>query len=292
MNKVTQIGHPIYLKGMGACGIIKDLIAPTIQAFAEATGIAVEDMRYLGSTGKVDWSGDIDIALDASKYDPIEVHTEISDVIGQRNCTLNTGTRVGSYAYCVRGDQLYPKVQIDIMYVNNTNLAEFTFFSPGDASCYKGAVRTILLQAVASSIDEEGVDHFHYDEHGLLIRAGRTLDLPVGIRRIFQHRPMRKDGKGHVKTLKTISKEEFNEYYPDIHIKDLDDVIDDPSIIVQVLFGSGVTESEVETAEEVLNLILYSDHFTPAQRNTIVNIARTRVKPLDGKIDLPNILRP
>lgn len=291
MNKVTQIGHPIFLKGMGACGISKDLIAPTLQAFAEATGIAVEDMRYLGSTGKVDWSGDIDIALDASKYDPIEVHNEISDVVGQFNCTLNTGTRVGSYAYPVNGDRLYPNVQIDIMYVNNLSLAEFTFFSPGDASAYKGAVRTILLQAVASSIDEEGVDHFRYCKTGLYLRCGRTLDLPVGLRRIYQHRPWRKDGTAITKTLKTISQEEFRNHYPDVQVKNII-TEEDPTRIVQILFGSDIVTSDVETAESILELISDPKRFTDDQTTTIVNIARARVRLLAGKMELPTVLQP
>ena len=196
---------------------------------------------------------------------------------------------MSSYAIPIKGDESKGLVQVDLMYTPNTEWAKFSYHSAGENSKYKGAVRNRFLQGVAAAINEKGTDHFEYEEDGsLLIRAGRTLDLSAGLRRIFQHRPRRKDDAGYTKNLKSIPIEDFKTQFPDVEVRGGQITVDDPAKVVKVLFGAGVTPKDVETAEQVIHLI--KKKFDLATQEKIFDFAKKRAKPLVGKMRLPKEL--
>lgn len=275
------------LRDAGIQRIKREDIPATVQLVSQITGIPVEDLHPLGSVGKTPDSGDIDLGVDANKYDAEELHKRMCAEVGEERCVYNKGTKVASYAFPVAGDESKGLVQVDLMYTPNPQWATFSYHSAGQDSKYKGAVRSLLLMGVAATYQEPGTDHFDFDPNTgeILIRAGRTLDLNKGLRRIFQYRPKSKKGDKYLKTMKTITIDEFKDMFPDIEVRGEDVVIDDPNKVLLVLFGKGVKPKDVSTAEQVIELI--KSKFDEERQEQIFRKAAERARSVADKIDLP-----
>jgi hypothetical protein len=273
-----------------SCAGVHDIeqrdIPRTLTHFSELSDIPTEELVLLGSTGKTAKSGDIDIAVDDSKYCPEELHQLLLDQLGSKRCYYNPGTRVGSYAVNINGDAGNGVVQVDLMYVKSVDWAKFAYFSPGDKSDYKGAIRAILLSAIAGTINDEGIDAFVYDEEGeLLVRAGWGFYLPVGMKRMYQMRGISKKTGLWLKTMKNVSPDEILDKFPILKFNQTNIVLDDPTAVVRALFGPGVEVSEVESAEDIIWQILL--RFTIARQKQIFEVAKKRAADLKGKMTLP-----
>lgn len=272
------------LAHLGTKRIDRNDINPTIKFVSELVGIPRNELHPLGSVGKIADSGDIDLGLDINRYH----HQHIDRVIKSHGYEgyYDSNRKVGSYAIPIKGDKENGLVQVDFMFTPNPEWAKFSYFSPGEGSRYKGAVRTVLLTAVAAVLNEPGTDHFQYLENGdLSVRVGRSLDLPSGLKRVFQYRPKNVVGDGYQKQMKSISPEDFKKMHPDVQVKDGKMIIDDPEKVVKTLFGKGVTPNDVESAEQVMHLIKKT--FTPDMQKKIFKIASNRLAHLRGKISLP-----
>lgn len=276
------------LKGAGVGRIAKGDIPDTIKYVSKISGIPVKQLYPLGSVGKKDTSGDIDLAVDTTKHDPVKIHQKMIKALGGEDFGVyNKGTRVGSYAVPIKGEG-DKMVQVDFMFVDNPKWAQFAYFSAGDRSKYAGAVRNILMSSVAATLDEPGVDTFKYDGDELIVRVGRGIDMNIGLKRLFQLRPKKKTGEGYLKSLKKVTADDIKQEYPDLEFDGNDLIVDDPSEVVQILFGKGVKPGDVDTAEEVLELI---KRFPKERQQLILNIARGRGKQLMAKgLDLPKEL--
>jgi hypothetical protein len=268
----------------GTTRINKEDIPATIHFVSNVSGIPEKDLHPLGSVGKMPTSGDIDLAIDSNKYNTEEIHQKMMKHIDGKGL-FNKGTKVGSYAIPIAGDPSKGQVQLDFMPVQNTKYAKFIYHSPGTKSKYKGATRTILLMSIASSINEPGMDHFEYhpETNELIIRAGRSIELPKGLKRIFQHRPRKKSGEGYLKNMKSIPIEKFKEMFPDIEVADGNVVIDDPQEILEVLFGPGVRPRDVGSAEQIIQLI--KQRFPEEKQQTIFDRAAQRIE--HAKLPVP-----
>lgn len=268
----------------GSKRVNKADIPGTIKHVSALSGIPVRDLHAIGSVGKVNTSGDIDLAVDSEKYDPEFMHDKMMKAFNDEG-VYNKGTKVASYAVPIKGDEKNGKVQVDFMYTDNVDWAKFAYHSEGEGSRYKGAVRAILMMSVAAILNEPGTDHFEFDGEDLIIRAGRTVDLSAGLRRIFQHRPMNKKGTARLKGMKSIPIEEFKKLFPKVKVKGGQVIINDPVEVVKVLFGGAVKPSDVNTAEQVLHII--KRKFNEADTAKIFKIATMRAKPVAGKMRLP-----
>jgi hypothetical protein len=152
-------------------------IPATIRYVSSIIGVPLNEMKPLGSVGKTETSGDIDIAMDINKYNAEGIHQKMMNALGEGRGQYQAGLKIGSYAVPIAGNPEKGFVQFDLMYVPNQKWAEFSYFSAGDQSKFKGAIRNILLATVAKMLDEPGVDAFVYDENGdLMVRAGRGLN--------------------------------------------------------------------------------------------------------------------
>lgn len=288
ISEVVKLKEGGYaLKNTGVTRIKREDIPATVQHVSQVSGIPIEDLHPLGSVGKTPDSGDIDLAVDSSKYDGQKIHDHLIKQLGEENGTYNKGTKVASYAFPIANDQSKGLVQVDLMFTANTDWAKFSYHSPGTESKYKGAIRNILLMGVASSYAEEGTDYFEYDPTtgDLMIRAGRTMDMNVGLRRIFQHRPKKKRGEGYLKSMKTITPQEFKELFPDVEIHGNDIVIDDPDKVLMMLFGKKVKPSQVSTAEQIIDLI--KDTFSEDRTEEIFSKTAQRLYSIKDKMDIP-----
>lgn len=278
------------LAGAGVTRINKNDIPATIQYVSNIIGVPVREMTPLGSVGKTATSGDIDVAMDIKKHDAVTIHRRLVDALGEDHAKYNGGTKIGSYAVPIAGDEQKGLVQFDLMYVPNPKWAEFSFFSAGEASRYKGAIRNILLATVAKMLDEPGVDAFVYDENGdLLVRAGRGINPGLGLKRMYQMRGKNKKTGAWLKTMKNVTPEDIKRDFPELEFDGSTAIIDDPKRVVQVLFGKGVKPSDVDTVEEIIALIKKT--FSPEKAQKIFNSAKNRTSKLAGKMEIPEELQ-
>ena len=262
----------------------KEDVEPTIRYISLAANIPYNDLHPIGAAGKADTSGDIDMAVDKNKYTPFRIHDQLVRHLGREFATFDKDTQVGSYAVPVRGTD-DERVQIDLLFTDNIEWSKFANFSAGNKSKYKGAVRAVLLNAVAASLDEEGTDAFHYEDGELIVNVGRGLDMSTGLKRLFQMRPHNKYGGGYVKGLKTVTPDDIKKVYPKLKFDGDDVTISDPTEVVRILFGPETRLANVDTAEEIIDLI---QRFPAKKQKKILDIARIRAKHLASKgIKLP-----
>jgi hypothetical protein len=240
--------------------IPKEEVSSTVKCVSTLSGVPLEDLHILGSTGKNKTSGDMDLGIDVNKYDPEQLHQIMVDKLGTDYATYNKGNKIGSYAVPIGGNIQKGLVQVDFMYVQNTEWAKFSYFSAGEQkSKFKGVVRTILLRSIASALYEEGVDMLIYDAqtNDLIIRIGRSMDMTCGLRRIFQLRPKKKRGEGYLVSMKTVTLEELEATYPGLNFDKIKkfETVDTPDDALKIMFGFPVKTSQVETAEQIIQLI-------------------------------------
>jgi len=282
IQEVAQKTGGYALKDFNVTRIKKQDIAATIKYVSKLTNIPTKDLHKVGSTGKMATSGDIDLAVDSTKYDPKKIHHNLQEIVPS---DFNHGTNIGSYAVPIRGIENKGAVQVDLMFTPDVEWAKFAYHSEGDGSKYKGAVRAILLSAVAASLNKPNMDHFEYDNDQLIIRAGRTIDLSQGLRRVFQYRPKRKDGSGYLKNMKAVPIEDFKSMFPQVNVKGGQVTISDPEKVVKILFGGSATPKDVNTAEHILQLI--KRKFSSEEQDKIFSFAAKRAKYLATKMRLP-----
>lgn len=271
------------LADVGVTRIKKDDIPATIEYISKVTAIPKEDLHPIGSVGKIASSGDIDLAVDSNRFNPEHIQTMLDSkgVVG----VFDSASKVGSYAFPIKGDEKNGMVQVDLTFTPNPDWAQFSYFSPGEGSRYKGIVRTVLLTAVASTLNEPGTDHVDYDNGELTVRVGRSIDLPSGLKRVFQYRPTRVSGEGYMKTMKDVEVDDFKKMFPDVEIKGGRMVVDDPQKVVRALFGRTVTPKDVESAEQVLHLI--KKKFPRPDQDRIFKMAAKKLRGEKGQIRLP-----
>ena len=273
LKPITEGGN--MLKQVGVGKINKSDIPATLQYVSQLSGIPESEFTLLGSVGKKPQSGDIDIALAKDQHNAEAVHARMEQALPEKHAAFMKGLNIGSYAIPIAGNEENGLVQVDFMYVDNPRWAKFAYHSPDKASKYKGAIRTILLMAVAAQYSEPGTDQFIYDDGELIVRLGRTMDLNQGLRRIFQHKPAKARGTGRVKNMKTVKTvDELKDLYPSIEVHGDQIVVDDPQQVLDMLFGGGVTPDMVDSAEEVIKVI--KKKFNKKQQQAIFDKAKGR----------------
>ena len=276
------------LADAGVTRIGREDIPKTVELVSRASGIAKNKLIPLGSVGKQATSGDIDLAVDINANDPQKVHQRMIQALGGDDFGVyNPGNKIGSYAVPIGGDPKKGMVQVDLMYVPNTKWAEFAYFSPGEKSKYKGAIRGILLAAAAGSLDEPGVDAFVYDDKtgDLLVRAGRGINPNVGLKRMNQMRGKHKKTGAWLKTMKNVTPEDIKREFPDLEFQGDAAVVDDPNEVVQILFGIGVTPKDVDSAEEIIDIVKRT--FPKKRADQFFKHAAGRAAPLADKMEIP-----
>ena len=105
------------------------------------------------------------------------------------------------------------------------------------------------------------------------------------MKRLFQMRSNKKYGEGYDKALQNVTPEQIKQRYPDLEFDGNDLIINDPVQLVQVLFGEETRPSNVDTVEEIIELI---NRFSAKKQKKIYNIAKIRARQLAAKgIKLP-----
>lgn len=138
--------------------IDKNYIAPSLSMVEEILGIRLNN--WLGTTGKKDTSGDIDVAVDATKHDRKEIANTLrswakSKGLNPKDWVAMSGTNV-HFKLPIRnerGEIIYHNLepsyaQLDLMFGN----PEFMSWSMrGEPGKYKGIHRHILIASIAKA---------------------------------------------------------------------------------------------------------------------------------------------
>ena len=130
-------------------------VDPTLTWLEKITGLKHTDMK-LGSTGIKDTSGDLDVAIDASKVDKQELFDKLNawkmknhpdDTT--RQWVAKSGISV-HFKTPINGNPNNGYVQTDLMF-GNPEAMKFAFKGTGDGTVYKGAHRAIMIASMAKA---------------------------------------------------------------------------------------------------------------------------------------------
>lgn len=137
--------------------IAREAIPETIQWLEQLVGIPLAD-NVLGSVGKRDTSGDLDIAIDEniiSKDLLVNILSNYAESIGKdpKKYVKKSGISV-HFVTPIRGDPQQGYVQTDFMVGSNLDQMKFGLWSDGDKSKYSGAERNLLMSSIAKSLGD------------------------------------------------------------------------------------------------------------------------------------------
>jgi len=162
--------------GVGA--VHSDEIKPTLKKIEQQVGLSNVDDRALGSVGKKEYSGDIDLAVETkSPLELAEFIEQLTEVYGKENVRKIgpiVTTKVAIQNYDPSKDKRQPRtgyVQVDYMF-DNPRWLKFFYHSPKEGdSKFKGTHRNLAIAAIASQMDrEESVEEDSYGRPVEIIR--------------------------------------------------------------------------------------------------------------------------
>ena len=249
----------------------------------------------LGSAGKSDTSGDIDLNLDITAYDQSKVADQLISLLGKENVIARPGNNQIFTSVPVGGRGDDGRVQVDFMF-GNYEWQKFSYYSPrvdktkqtpyrwywamntNDTSCLKGLYRTELLKALVAF----NSDWILEEDGEVIARVGPTFFHDKGCVWRYRHRPMRKDGTARVQDFKELTRDEFKEIYPS-SMDACTDVIIDPNEVVRMLFNEQHGPEHVQTFEDTWRQI-YQVYPTEDQK-VIAKIYIERLNSL--KVEIP-----
>ena len=131
-----------------ADGIARDNVVPTVQWLEQLTGLSLVD-NMLGTTGKKESSGDLDLAVDATKVTKdVLVQQLLAKGIDKADIR-KTGDSV-HLKTPILGDPNNGYVQTDFMF-GNPEWQRWSLRGAGEGSPYKGVHRQILMASIAKA---------------------------------------------------------------------------------------------------------------------------------------------
>jgi len=133
--------------------IDKNDVVPTLRWLENITGLPHEDFM-LGSTGRKETSGDLDVAVnqqDVSKDDLVQKLAAWCTQNGKdpKSWIRKTGISV-HFLTPIRGDEANGYVQTDLMF-GDPEWMKWSMAGSNDATAYSGAERQIVMSSIASA---------------------------------------------------------------------------------------------------------------------------------------------
>lgn len=142
--------------------IRREDVVPTVKWLEGLTGLSLVD-NMLGSTGRAETSGDLDLAVDVSKIDK-DMFIELLIKKGvDRNDLRKSGDSV-HYKTPINGDPSQGYVQTDFMF-GEPSWQKFSMMGGEPGSDFKGKHRMLLMASIAKA---QGMKWSY--KHGLLNR--------------------------------------------------------------------------------------------------------------------------
>ena len=214
----------------------------------------------MGSTGKKETSGDMDFCMntrpahfvgecDRPVFDKHKVLKRVREVLPMER--VNTQTlKMGNLmtAFPVAGDESKGLLQVDFVF-GDFDLLQFTHYSPGDESEFKGVFVSQSFGILAKML------HKYYEEFDpstgeRIARVGLHLSLEEGLYCRWESR--RRPGMGCSKT----TADEFETRFPEAPRFPRIGYVSDPDTILKVIFGrDDVTHEQLNTFEKIVKYV-------------------------------------
>lgn len=165
--------------------IHKSDIAPTISWMEKITKLPLVK-NTLGSVGKKESSGDLDIAVDENVISKDDLYARLIDwvksqgvpqdrIINSKSFKNGWVDRSGvsvHFKVPIKGNPANGYVQTDFMFTDDLDWMRFSMFSAGDESRFSGADRNLLMSSIAKSLPGD----FKYSwQKGLINRSTGEL---------------------------------------------------------------------------------------------------------------------
>jgi hypothetical protein len=189
------------MDGVGAIHI--DEIEPTLDNLEKILGIDLKN-NTLGSVGKKEFSGDIDIALEIAPEDIpdfLEKLKNIPEVLDiAKSSVIMTKVKISDYDpnKKVEGKPRTGYVQVDFMPGDPGWLKTFYHAPHEKDSKYKGVFRNILMSSIAAHLDRKESEQKISD--GRPVQAERYMWSPTdGLIRVLRTPEPNKKGDGYTK---------------------------------------------------------------------------------------------
>lgn len=133
--------------------IAKADVVPTVQWLETVTGLELTD-HMLGTTGKKESSGDLDLAIDANEVNKNEFANALAEYIKKqggdpKEWIKKSGISV-HFKTPIKGDAANGYVQADFMF-GERDWMKFSMTGGVEGSPYKGAHRHMLLSSIAKA---------------------------------------------------------------------------------------------------------------------------------------------
>jgi len=167
----------------------------------------------------------------------------------------------------VAGNSTKGYVQVDFMF-GKTDLLKFTYNSPDPESLsqYKGVYRNILMSSILQNMRRQVRDP---ESQEIIALVGPSLLINKGIIHQWRHFPLRKDNTGRLKTMKAISRGDFDTQYPEHKGKEREMALDGPQDIVNFIFpGANAKPADLDSFEKLRDLVITHK---PAESESIFN---------------------
>lgn len=189
------------MAGVGA--IHADEIGPTLDSLEKILGIDLKN-NTLGSVGKKEFSGDIDIALEIAPEDIpafVEKLKNIPEVLDiAKSSVIMTKVKIADYDpnKKVEGKPRTGYVQVDFMPGDPGWLKTFYHAPHEKDSKYKGVYRNILMSSIAAHLDRKESEQKISD--GRAMQAERYMWSPTdGLIKVLRTPEPNKKGDGYTK---------------------------------------------------------------------------------------------
>lgn len=189
------------MPGVGAIHI--DEIEPTLDSLEKVLGIDLKN-NVLGSVGKKEFSGDIDIALEIAPDDIpdfLEKLKNIPEVLDiAKSSVIMTKVKIADYDpnKKVEGKPRTGYVQVDFMPGDPGWLKTFYHAPHEKDSKYKGVFRNILISSIAAHLERQDSEQKISD--GRPVQSQRYMWSPTdGLVRILRTPEPNKKGDGYTK---------------------------------------------------------------------------------------------
>jgi hypothetical protein len=198
MSILTEGGA---MPGVGAIHI--DEIEPTLDSLEKILGIDLKN-NTLGSVGKKEFSGDIDIALDISNEDLpafVEKLKSIPEVLDlAKSSVIMTKVKIADYDpnKQVQGKPRTGYVQVDFMPGDPGWLKTYYHAPQEKDSKYKGVFRNLLLASIVARVNRKDSEQKLPD--GRAMQSERYMWSPTdGLVKVLRTPEPNKKGDGYTK---------------------------------------------------------------------------------------------
>lgn len=273
--------------GLQMVRVRREDVASTVNHVVSVMNMPGFDMAYamdnmMGSAGKQADSGDLDFALNnkAARFHgeadlpvfSLRAFAERAREVLPPGHVQTKTLKGGQFqtAFPVAGDPQKGFVQVDFV-AGNPEWLKFSHFSPGkDNSPYKGVMLSTMLGVLAKMHKD-----FELLQDGVRVaRVGFRFDLEKGLYR--QWKMLKRDGQG----MNVVTADEFETSVPGAPRFSRLNHVTEPSAVLELLFGTPVDHSEVNTFEKLVSKVraVMPDRFDEARERFLEAFSRSAGK--------------